>query len=47
MKIVSLLFCFFLIGCKPSTSQELEMDVKKMFEHLECPAMSQPQSDSN
>lgn len=47
MKLVSYFFCFFLFGCSPSNEAEIEKDVKKMFERLECPAMSQPQSDSN
>lgn len=47
MKISPMLLCLLLLGCKPDSSQDMQKDVEKMFEMLECPMNSQPVSDSN
>lgn len=47
MKIVSYFFCFFIFGCSCSKNNDMDRDVKRLFEQLECPINSQPPSDSN
>lgn len=49
MKIVSLFFFFFIIGCKVEDTKQKEEDIKQIIERLECPMFNNQSlpSDSN